>query len=169
VIQSGSVRLGVSRAGRPAKPLGPGDLFGEESFPDRAPRAATAEIMEGARLLEVKARTLDALTRHGPRTAQRIAEKLLELTRGARGDLALWTIGHLLRRLAPFLVAPAPGGIDTAELAERSGLAVSDVGAALAELERHGCLAREGAGYRAPDAALLQRVVSGLTAAGGPA
>lgn len=169
LIQSGSVRLGTSRAGRPAEPLGPGDLFGEEAFPDRAPRTATAEVVEEARLLEVSSRTLGAVTRHGPRAAQRIAERLLDLMRRARGDLVLWTSGHFLRRLAPLLVAETPGGIDPADLADRSGLAVSDVRAALGELERQGCLVREGAGYRAPDAAKLQRGVSVLVAAGGPA
>jgi CRP-like cAMP-binding protein len=167
VIQSGSVRL--ARAGHPAEPLGPGDLLGEEAFFGRAQRTAGAEIVADTRLIGVNAGTLDAVVRQDPETARRIAERLLALAQDARSELSSWTIGHILRRIAPHLTAAAPGGIAAADLAERSDLAEPDARLVLEELERRGCLVREGSGYRAPDAALLRRVVDGFADPGGRA
>ena len=68
--------------------------------------------------------------------------------------------------MAPNLTEAAGGGIVPADLAERSGLAESDVLLVLEELRQRGCLVREGPRYRAPDAALLQREIDGFAAAG---
>jgi len=165
-ILSGSVRLGTVRAGGGREALlGPGDLFGEGSFFVPAPRSTQAEVVQDARLLQVNDRTLDALVRHGPQTAQVILERLLTLNTDARGELALWNIEQLLRRIAPNLTDAAGRGIVPADLAEHSGLVESDVLPVLEELRKRGCLVREGPRYRALDAALLQREIDGFAAA----
>ena len=167
VIRSGAVRLGAARPeGGRAGLLGPGDLLGEESFFVRTPRPTRAEVVQDARLIQVNDRTLDAVVRHGPQTARMICERLLALTKSARGEMALWTIGQLLRRLAPNLTEAAGGGIAPADLAERSGLVESDVLLVLEELRQRGCLVREGPQYRAPDAALLQREIDRFASVG---
>ena len=94
-----------------------------------------------------------------------IFEHLLALTRSARAELTSWTIRHLLQRIAANL-AEAGGGIVPADLAEHSGLAEADVLLVLEELRQRGSLVREGTRYRAPDAALLQREIDLIAAAG---
>jgi len=161
-VQSGTVRLGAAKKeGRPAELLGPGGLLGEGAFFGRAARSGRAEIVKDARLIQVNDHTLGAVVRHGPRTAHMIFEQLLALTRSARGELDLWFLERLLRRLAPSLTAAARDGIAPADLAESSGLAESDVLSVLEELRRRGCLILEGSQYRVPDAALLQREIDG--------
>ncbi len=167
VIQSGAVRIGsVRAAGGTAGQLGPGDLLGEESFFGRTPRAARAEVMKDARLVQVNDRTLDAVVRHGPQTALRIAEQLVSLTSSARKELTAWTTGQVLRRIAPHLRAAVGDVVVPADIAERSGLVENEVALALEELQRRNCLVREGTGYRMADAVLLQRVIDGLVSAG---
>ena len=166
-IQSGAVRLGAARPeGGSAALLGPGDLLGEGSFFGQAARSDRAEVVRDARLIQVNDRTIGAVVRHGPRTAHMIFEQLLTLTRSARSELDLRTIERLLRRVAPNLTEAARGGIVPADLAERSGLAESDVLLVLEELRKRGGLVREGPNYCAPDAALLQREIDGFTPAG---
>jgi len=169
VIQSGAVKLGAARAaeGRTGL-LGPGDLLGEGAFFARAPRPTRAEVVRDARLIQVNDRTLAAVVRHGPDTALTIFEKLLALSGRARGELSRWTIGQLVPRLAPSLAEAAGAGVEAAALAERSGLTESDVSLVLEELQRRGCLVREGTSYRAPDPALLQRELFGAAAAERP-
>jgi CRP-like cAMP-binding protein len=167
VIQSGAVRLGSARPeGGPAALLGPGDLLGERSFFGQAARSDRAEVVRDARLIQVNDRTIGTVVRHGPRTAQVIFERLLTLARRARSELDLRNVERLLHRAAPNLTEAARGGIVPADLAERSGLAESDVLLVLEELLRRGCLVREGPNYRAPDAAVLQREIDGFTTAG---
>ena len=168
VIQSGAVRAGAARPEGAAALLGPGSLLGEESFFVQAPHAARAEVVQDARLIQVNDRTLAAVVRHGPDTALTIFEKLLALSGSARGDLSRWTIGQLVPRLAPSLAEAAGAGVEAAALAERSGLTESDVSLVLEELQRRGCLVREGTSYRAPDPALLQRELFGAAAAERP-
>lgn len=166
-IQSGAVRLGAARAdeGRGVL-LGPGDLIGEGSFFPRAPRSTRAEVVREARLVQITDRTLDGLVRHGPHAVLRIFEQLLALTETAGNQLTLWTIGQLLRRIAPNLIAAAGAGIVPADLAENSGLVEADVLLVLEELRRRGCLIREGPRYRAADIELLQREIDGFTPGG---
>ena len=167
VIQSGAVRLGVARpGGRPAALLGPGDLLGEESFFVPAARSNRAEVVRDARLIQVDDRTLGAVVRHDPGTARLILGRLLALAGEAGVELGLWTVGRLLRRMAPHLTQAAGGGMVPAELAERAGLTESEVLPVLEKLLQRGCLVREGAKYRAPDAALLQREIDGVEPAG---
>ena len=166
-IQSGAVRVGAVRpaTGRPGC-LGPGDLLGEGSFFARAPRSTRAEVVQDTRLIQVSDRTLDAVVRHGPQTAQMIFEKLLALTGSARSELSLWTILRLLGRIAPNLTAAAAGDIFPADLAERSGMPEADVVLVLEEFRRRGCLSREGQRYRAADDALLRREIDRFATAG---
>lgn len=167
VIQSGAVRVGASRAaGGPPVQLGPGDLLGEEAFFGRTARAARAEVVKDARLIQVNDHTLEAVVRHGPHTAQRIAERLIALASGARGELASWTAGQVLRRIAPHLLAASGGAVEPADIAELSGLVEADVTLALDELQRRGCLVRAGSAYRVRDAPSLQREIDGLISAG---
>ncbi len=166
IIQSGAVRLGAAQPeGGRAEILGPGELLGEGAFFVQAPRSSRAECVRDARLIQVSDRTLDAVVRHDPQTARKLFEQLLALTKSARGELALWTIGQLLPRIAPNLAEAASAGLLPADVAERSGLAESDAVLVLEELRRRGCLVREGPRYLAPDPALLQREIDGFTAA----
>lgn len=170
VIQSGGVRLGAARPpGGRAGILGPGDLFGEGCFFARPPRSARAEVVQDARLIQVSDRTLDAVVRHDPRTAHAIFDHLQELMSAAASDMHHWTLGQLLPRIAPVLSSAPGGGFLPADLAEQSGLGEADVLLVLEELQRRGCLVREGQRFRAPDAALLRREIEGLAAAGGRA
>jgi hypothetical protein len=95
-----------------------------------------------------------------------VFEQLLTLTWSARSELDRLTIERLLRRMAQNLTEAARDGIVPADLAERSGLAETDVLLVLEKLLQRGCLVREGPLYRAPDAALLQREIDGFTTAG---
>jgi CRP/FNR family cyclic AMP-dependent transcriptional regulator len=169
-IQSGAVRLGaVGQEGGRAGLLGPGDLLGEGSFFVPAPRSTRAEVVQDTRLIQINERTLDAVVRHGPQTSRSILEQLLAMSASAGGELALWTIEQLLRRIASDLTAAAGVGIVPAQLAEHAGLVESDVLLVLEELRRRGCLVCEGSVYRALDVALLQREIEGFAAAGGRA
>jgi CRP-like cAMP-binding protein len=163
VIQSGAVRLGATlQAGGRAGLLGPGDLLGEESFFVKAPRAARAEVVQDTRLIQVNDTTLDAVVRHGPQTARGLFDQLLALTQRARSEATLWTVGQLLNRLAPALAEAAGDGVLPADLVEGSGLPAADVLLVLEELRLRGCLVCDGARYRAPDLAPLQREIDRL-------
>ena len=155
VIQSGAVRLGAAL-------LGPGDLLGEESFFVKAPRASRAEVVQDTRLIQVNDATLDAVVRHGPQTARGLFDQLLALTRRARNEATLWTVEQLLNRLAPALMEAAGAGVLPADLAEGSDVPAADVLLVLEELRLRGCLVCEGARYRAPDIAALQREIDRL-------
>jgi CRP-like cAMP-binding protein len=169
-IQSGSVRLGAARAERGhTSLLGPGDLLGEGSFFARSPRTTRAEVVQDARLIQVNDRTLDAVVRHGPETAAVIFEQLLRLTKSAAGELTLWTVEHLLRRCAPLLLESAAAGILPGTLAEHASVLEADALVVLEELRRRGALVREGERYRAADAAVLQREIDAIAAAGSQA
>ncbi len=166
VIQSGAVRLGAARPDDPqAGLLGPGDLLGEGAFFVRAPRPTRAEVVQDARLIQVNDSTLEAVVRHGPQTARALFQQLLELDRRAGEELTAWTIGQLLHRIAPNLTAAGGGAMLPADLAEHSGLSVSEVVLVLEELREHGCLLREGSRYRAADPVLLQREIDGYPTA----
>ena len=167
VIQSGAVRLGSARPGEAPAVLGAGDLLGEEAFFGRAPRARRAEAVQDTRLIRVNDRTLDAVVRHGPQIARQIVERLLVLVDRARSELAAWTAGHLLPRVAPHLIALAGGTMAPTDLAERSGSSEQDARHVLEELVRRGLLVRDGEAYRAHDPASVQRFVEGLLGGGG--
>jgi CRP-like cAMP-binding protein len=163
------VRLGPARPdGSRAGVLGPGELLGEGSFLGQTPRPSRAEVVEDTRLIQVNDRTLEAVVRHGPQTARAIFEQLLALARSAGDELSRWTIGQLLHRVAPNLTV-AGGGVLPEDLAESSGLDLSEVLQVLEELRRRGGLVREGPRYRAPDLGLLQREIDGFAAASEPA
>lgn len=157
LIRSGAVRLGGAQ-----RPLGPGDLLGEEALLGGSARAARAEIVDDSRLIQINERTLGAVVRHGPRIGRQILERLLTLVSDARAELAAWNIEHLLPRVAPELIEIARGPIDASDLAERSGIAQTDALQVLEEFSRIGCLVREGSGYRAPDVGALKRAIDGL-------
>jgi CRP/FNR family transcriptional regulator len=163
VIVSGTVKISAYHPdGREAvlAVLGPGDVFGELSLFDEAPRSADASVIEDAELLSIDKGTItDAATSH-PELALALLQQLsrrLRLTNDSLQDVAFFDVaGRVARRLADLADAhgvPEQDGtlitlsVSQEALANMVGATRESVNKALAALTRRGLVARQGRRY----------------------
>ena len=137
--------------------LGPGDLFGEESLFERAPRTTHAVVVEDALLCTSRADDLFALLSHDPQLALNVAKVLSERLDEARStmeDLAYAKVGdrieHLYQKLAAEHGVPTRGGVRVdvrlthADVASLVGSTRETVSVELGKLVETGRLRLEG-------------------------
>src|SRR5262245_27633429 len=149
VIQSGRVELTRMVAGRPRRlaTLPAGEFFGELAIVNRAPRSATATVVEDARLLVIDGRTFEAMVRGNTEIAVRLIRKLAERLQSANEQVemllrrdASHRVVHWLRQRAVTDGTPSDLGvrIDVAvrDVAEAVQVGTEEVAACLERLER---------------------------------
>lgn len=166
-IVSGSVKISAFLPdGREAvlAMLGPGDVFGELSPFDQAPRSADATAVEDAELLSLDATALrDAIARH-PQIAMSLLHVLSHRLRQSNEsfqDVAFFDVhARVARRLADLADnygVPSEDGVlidmplSQEHLAQMIGATRESVNKALATLSRRGLVTRVGKRYRVSD------------------
>ncbi|HEX3468408.1 MAG TPA: Crp/Fnr family transcriptional regulator [Candidatus Elarobacter sp.] len=144
--------------------LGAGDLFGEETLFDGAPRTTVAVVVEDALLCSSRAEDLFGLLRRDPQIAVNVAKILsgrLGEANAAMEDLAYARVGdrivHLYRKLAQEHGVPVAGGtrielrLTHADVASAVGSTRETVSAEIAKLVDAGRLRQEGRAIVVPD------------------
>jgi CRP-like cAMP-binding protein len=166
-IVSGAVKISAYHSdGREAvlAMLGPGDVFGELSPFDEAPRSADATAAEDTELLSLDGGALrEAIGRH-PQIGLallRVLSKRLRLANESFQDVAFFDVGgRLARRLAELATTHGvkqDGGvlidmpISQERLAQMIGATRESVNKALAALTRRGLVKRSGRRYVVSD------------------
>lgn len=172
VILSGSVKIGAyAPDGREAvlAVLGPGDVFGELSLFDDAPRSADATAIEKVELLSLDNQALTEAVRAHPELATsllRVLSRRLRLANERFQDAAFFDVtGRIARRLADLSAqhgVGAPEGVlvdvplSQEALANMIGATRESVNKALAGLTRRGLVRREGRRYVVTDVEALR-------------
>lgn len=167
VILSGSVKISAyAPDGREAvlAVLGPGDVFGELSLFDEAPRSADATAIDEAVLLSLDDRALTEAVRDHPELAMSLLQVLSRRLRFANErlqDAAFFDVtGRVARRLADLSIQHGIGGdngvvvdvpLSQEALAKMIGATRESVNKALAGLTRRGLVRREGRRYVVTD------------------
>lgn len=167
VILTGSVKISAyAPDGREAvlAVLGPGDVFGELSLFDEAPRSADATAIEDAELLSLDDRALTEVVRANPEVAMsllRVLSRRLRFANERFQDAAFFDVtGRVARRLADLSAQHGVGGDDGVvvdvplsqeALAKMIGATRESVNKALAGLTRRGLVRREGRRYVVTD------------------
>lgn len=163
VILSGSVKISAyAPDGREAvlAVLGPGDVFGELSLFDEAPRSADATVIEEAELLSLDDAALTEAVRAHPELAVSLLAVLSRRLRRANErfqDAAFFDVtGRVARRLADLSARHGVTGEDGVlvdvplsqeSLAKMIGATRESVNKALAGLTRRGLVRRSGQRY----------------------
>lgn len=167
VILSGSVKISAFHPdGREVvlAVLGPGDVFGELSPFDQAPRSADAKAIENSELLSLDAAALcGAISKH-PEIGialLRVLSRRLRQANESFQDVAFFDVpGRVARRLADLAAhhgVPHASGvlvdlpISQEQLAQMIGATRESVNKSLAALQRQGLVNRVGKRYLVPD------------------
>lgn len=149
VVRSGKLELTRNVGGREARlgVLEAGEFCGELSVLARAPRSATARVIERARLLVIDASTFETMIQHSTEVAVRLIQQLATRLVDTSRQVELLLLRHPHARVAQCLrqEAEAHGEPDqdgmaitltAAAMATRLGLARDEINAALQRLER---------------------------------
>jgi signal-transduction protein with cAMP-binding, CBS, and nucleotidyltransferase domain len=157
VVQSGSLRVS-SGSGEDAV-LSAGDILGEESLMERAPRRVRAEAVEDSRLLVVDSRNIESVVRNGPLLTAAVMERLMGQIDDSWRKMHSWKSGYILGKIEA-LFRDAEGGRDLSatEVSDRTHIDDADVSRTLAWLAEKGALAKEGDCYRLLDVNLLGKL-----------
>jgi CRP/FNR family transcriptional regulator len=144
--------------------LGPGDVFGELSLFDQAPRSGDASAIEDTQLLSLDAAAVTEAIRAHPElglSLLRVLGRRLRLTNEALQDIAFFDVpGRVARRLADLAdahgVQQADGilvdlPLSQESLAQMVGATRESVNKALASLRRRGLVDRVGRRYVVAD------------------
>ena len=143
VIQAGQVELIRNAEGgqRVISRHGPGDLFGEMGVLLGRPRSARAVAISDLRLLQLDARTFEAMCVEQPEIAIRVIQRLADRTIHLEQRLAALGADDLLRPLVRVLIRRAErstGGarVETTlrRLADEAGVSLVEAHRALAQL-----------------------------------
>lgn len=149
VVRSGKLELTRTVGGREARlgVLEAGEFCGELSVLARAPRSATARVIERARLLVIDASTFETMIKHSTEVAVRLIQQLATRLVDTSRQVELLLLRHPHARVAQFLRQEAeihgePEGnglalsLTASATATRLGLTQDEVNAALQRLER---------------------------------
>jgi CRP-like cAMP-binding protein len=144
--------------------LGPGDVFGELSPFDEAPRSADATAAEDAEVLSLDGDALREAIRHHPEIGLallRVLSKRLRTANESFQDVAFFDVGgRLARKLAELATTHGvthEGGVlidmpvSQEQLAQMIGATRESVNKALATLTRRGLVKRAGKRYLVSD------------------
>lgn len=143
VIQAGQVELIRSAEGgqRVISRHGPGDFFGEMGVLLGRPRSARAVAISDLRLLQLDARTFEAMCVEQPEIAIRVIQRLADRTIHLEQRLAALGADDLLRPLVRALVqraerATSGARVETTlrKLADEAGVSLLEAHRALAQL-----------------------------------
>ena len=169
VIRSGRVqirrRFGDER--RVIATLGPGEFFGEMSVVSGRPRSATAEVVEDATFLKIRAEKLEALIAKHPEIAIRLIRKLADrievsnrmfeaLLHDDPSEKVIVALRHAME------VNESPDGsmpIHLGTLSGQLGLSVQQTDNVIKRLVRVGVLQRTDAGLKIADLGRLDEFV----------
>ena len=136
--------------------LGAGDFFGEMALLENLPRSASAEVVEAAQLIEVDGNTFEEMIRGNTEIAVRIMRKLASRLRESDRRLDHLLIESAIGRALEVLRWLEPQGVGEGEwtrlvgagehvdIAAQAGLPSTQAPAVIAQLERAGCLRKEG-------------------------
>jgi CRP-like cAMP-binding protein len=147
VIQAGQVELIRSAEGgqRVISRYGPGDFFGEMGVLLGRPRSARAVAVSELRLLQLDARTFEAMCVDQPEIAIRVIQRLAARTIYLEQRLAALGADDLLRPLVRVLVrraerTPSGARVETTlrKLAGEAGVSLVEAHRALAQLMDQG-------------------------------
>jgi CRP-like cAMP-binding protein len=171
-IAAGAVKISAYHSdGREAvlAMLGPGDVFGELSPFDEAPRSADATAAEDTELLSLDGEALREAIRRHPQIGLallRVLSQRLRLANESFQDVAFFDVGgRVARRLADLADAhgvPHDDGvlidapISQERLAQMIGATRESVNKALAALTRRGLVSRVGRRYLVSDVDALR-------------
>jgi CRP/FNR family transcriptional regulator len=163
IIVSGSVKISAYHPdGREVvlALLGPGDVFGELSLFDEAPRSADAMVLETAELLSLDAESVHQAVRTHPEMAVsllKIMSRRMRHTNESFQDAAFFDVtGRVARRLADLSESHGrehdEGVLIDLEISQESlanmvGATRESVNKALAGLSRRGLVQRKGRKY----------------------
>lgn len=170
VVHTGRVRVlvqSVHGAEVTLAVLGPGDTIGELSVIDGQPRSASAEALDSAELLALRATDVRAALHTEPVLLLAVATELAATVRRLTGATADLVFLDVSRRLAKLLLREAtqdPGGplhadpgMSQSGLAARLGVTRQALNQALAGLVRHGWVRPRDGGYDLRDPEALRR------------
>lgn len=164
VLQTGKVRISMSGqdGDKTLALLGPGEFFGEMAILNNKPRTATAEVVEDAQLLEIDAKTFEAMVLSNSEIAVRLIRKLAQRLDSAdalieilmnRDPKARVILG--LAREAEFNSQDTDRGalvaLNRKELAQQCGVAPEQVAGVLSRLSRLGIVEEHERGHVVPD------------------
>jgi CRP/FNR family transcriptional regulator len=166
-IVDGSVKISAYHSdGREAviAVLGPGDVFGELSLFDQAPRSADATAIEETELLSLDTTAITEAIRAHPElafTLLRVLGRRLRHTNEALQDIAFFDVpGRVARRIADLAESHGRATdegvlidlpLSQENLAQMVGATRESVNKALALLRRRGLVARVGRRYLVSD------------------
>jgi CRP-like cAMP-binding protein len=184
VIREGHVRIAkiFATGARTLAVMGPGDFFGEMAILNAKPRSATATALDVVRVLEIDARTLEAMVLGNGEIAVRLISRLARRLDGANALVEILLhrdprvrVILLLAHVADELGAePEADGrvsipITAEEIARSVGLTEAEVRAVIERLARVRLLASpsEG-GYLVPGAERLRAFVRLIDPPRGP-
>lgn len=148
--------------------LGAGEFFGEMAILNARPRAATAEVIDDAKLLEIDSKTFEQMIVNNSEIAIRLIQRLAKRLESAnalielmmhRDPKARFILG--LSRQAELVGVEREDGtiaieLPPEELAEELGLTVKEVDDVVRRLSRLGIVEDIGAGIVINDRARLQ-------------
>lgn len=159
VIQSGRVAICREHDGREAvlAVLPSGEFFGEMALLNRAPRSATARVLEDARLIVIDASTFGSMIRGSAEIAARLIQRLAARLEQANRQIDILMfrdpasrVVHCLRQEASACGTPTPAGIavnvSERDLAQRLNLMVKEVQGVLRRLEEARLVSRAANG-----------------------
>ncbi|MBK8482155.1 MAG: Crp/Fnr family transcriptional regulator [Proteobacteria bacterium] len=149
VVRSGKLELTRNVGGREARlgVLEAGEFCGELSVLAKAPRSATARVIERARLLVIEASTFETMIEHSTEVAVRLIQQLATRLVDSSRQVELLLLRHPHARVAKYLRQeaevrgqPDPEGLavelTSAGMATHLGLTRDEVNAGLQRLER---------------------------------
>jgi len=176
VLQSGKIRItkSVREGSKILAVLGPGEFFGEMAILNGAPRSATAEAIEDAKLVVINGKTFESMVVSNAEIAVRLIKKLAR--RLAAADALIEVLMHRdpkarvilgLAREADVIGQTRNDGrvlipITESELAEQVGLGPEEVSAVVKRLGRLGMVQEEQEGYVIHDVGRLHEFLEFL-------
>lgn len=172
LVEGGLVRLFRTHLGgqeRFLSLLSPGEVFGEMSLLDEAPRSASAEIVEEGELLVLFREEYQSLLRRLPRLGHNLALLLAERLRAANLFMDFMAFEEVEVRVAFALFwAYRKTGqpllpLSHAQVAGLAGSSRESATRALHALRKRGALALERGAVRILDPRLLEEIAYGLT------
>ncbi len=178
VLQEGRVAItkAIKGGDKTLAVLGPGEFFGEMAILNGRPRAATALVLEEAKLLEIDSKTFEQMVVKNAEIAVRLIQRLARRLESAndlielmmhRDPKARFILG--LSRQADLIGVEREDGtvaveLPPDELAEELGLTVKEVDEVVRRLSRLGIVEDIGAGLVINDRARLHEFYEFLEA-----
>ena len=167
VVRSGRVR--ITRSFGPDKrvlaTVGPGEFFGEMAVVSGRLRSATAEVVQDATLLKIRAEKLESILVQQPEVAVVLIRKLADRVEVSNRMIEALLHDDPSEKVITALNDQAGGddsGVldDTDALPEQLGMSTQEIDRVIKRLVRVGVLEKTADGLRVSDAARLQEFLN---------